>query len=291
MSEDNKSKYLEPVDDGLPMRDSQDYARDKKLAVLQYYLTQTIVSMRDKWSVNFLDLQAGPGKNRIKDSNEIILGSPLIALTLKYPFFHYYFNELNPENFSALSQRVATSPLVSQVSLYQRDLNDVVYEICNGIDDFDKNAYKLGVKRSLNVAFLDPTGLELHWTTVKRLAQVSKMDLIINFSTSGLNRVSGKYDNADSITKFFGHDDLQEIFNIGDTVKRRRAFIDQYLSQLQKLGYFIDVRDLESPDISVRNSKNVEVYSLIFASKHQLGDIFWRNSKKKITPPRLPGFE
>ncbi len=57
MNEDNKSKYLEPVDDGLAMRDSQDYAKEK-LLVLRYYLDQTITSMRGKnWiAINYLDL-------------------------------------------------------------------------------------------------------------------------------------------------------------------------------------------------------------------------------------------
>ncbi|GEM_PF-2360717 len=73
MNEDNKSKYLEPVDDGLAMRDSQDYAKEK-LLVLRYYLDQTITSMRGKnWiAINYLDLQAGPGKNRIMENRKQI---------------------------------------------------------------------------------------------------------------------------------------------------------------------------------------------------------------------------
>ena len=289
MSTDEQSKYLQPVDDGLPMRDSQDYAKEKKLAVLEYYLTQTIISMRDKWSViNFLDLQAGPGKNIIK--NEIVLGSPLISLRLPHPFKHYYFNELNEENFLALSTRIQASPFASQVSLYQRDLNEVVFEICDKIESHDKQAKRSNQWSSLNVAFLDPEGLELHWATVERLAKINKMDLIINFSTMGLHRESGKNPESNRITAFFGNENWQQLAQTGDTIKRRRAFIDLYLSQLKKLGYHIDERDLESPDIAVRNSKNAEVYSLIFASKNPLGDKFWRNAKKKINPPRLPGF-
>jgi three-Cys-motif partner protein len=139
-------------------------------------------------------------------------------------------------------------------------------------------------------AFLDPEGLELRWSTVERLARIRKMDLIINFSTSGLLRSHGK-NHFDAITRFFGNENWWDDFNLTDTVLRRRKLIGRYLDQLKNLGYYIEENpDVEYSDISFKNSKNAEVYSLIFASKSELGEKFWRQSKKTIKPPKFPGF-
>jgi len=284
----SQDKYLLPEEDGLPMRPSQDYAR-YKLEALHHYITMTNTSMRDKqWREHFyIDLQAGPGKNRI--GSTVILGSPLIALTTEHPFTQYRLNELGEEENAALRRRTSTSPLLGRVKIYQQDLNQVVQEICSEIETIDAK-YLRGKMSCLNVAFLDPEGLELHWSTVARLAQVNRMDLIINFSTSGIRRSYGK-GNSEVIDRFYGNDSWREVMKNGDPIGQRRALINLYRSQLEKFGYYVDVDpELGSHDLAMRNSKNVEVYSLIFASKHPLGDKFWRQAGKSTQPPKLPGF-
>ncbi len=285
---DDFEKHLQPVDDGLPIRESNEYAR-YKLKALEIYIQITNTAMRDKpWAERYyIDLQAGPGKNKI--GNEILLGSPLIALLNEYPFTQYRFNELNPELAQALQQRINTSPLHNRVKIYQKDANEVVTEICDEIRRVEKSKTKEQWS-TLNLAFLDPEGLELHWSTVEQLAQISKMDFIINFSTSGIIRSIGA-NYVDAVNRFFGNADWQSGDLSGDIVKRRRSLIDIYLNQLKKLDYFIEIDpELGTHDISFKNSRNTEVYSLIFASKSQLGDKFWRQARKSSSPRRLPGF-
>lgn len=282
-------EYLLPVVDGLPMRDSQQYAR-YKLKAVEIYLSITTTSMHKKpWSeMFFLDLQAGPGKNII--GSDVILGSPLIALNLTHPFTQYRFNEGNSGLAEALRERIQASELANRVEIYQEDVNQVAYKICDEIDRIDRRPRIENVWSTLNVAFLDPQGLELQWSTVKRLARINKMDLIINFSTMGINRSAGKK-YVEVINEFFGNTDWQKISSISDSIKRRRQYIELYLHQLQNLGYHVEEDpNLEQHDMSMRNSRNAEVYSLIFASKNQLGDKFWRQAKKGTNPPKLPGF-
>jgi three-Cys-motif partner protein len=284
----SQDKYLLPEEDGLLMRDSQDYAR-YKLEALRHYITMTNTSMRDKqWRERFyIDLQAGPGKNRI--GSTITLGSPLIALTTEYPFTQYRLNERGEEENSALRQRISASPLNSRTQVYQQDVNQVVEVICGEIDAVDAKRLK-GKWPCLNVAFLDPEGLELHWSTVARLAQVNRMDLIINFSTGGIRRSYGR-SNLEAIDHFFGNTIWRDVMQSGDPTNQRRGLINLYRGQLQQFGYYVDVDpDLGSHDLAMRNSKNTEVYSLIFASKHELGDKFWRQAGKSTQPPKLPGF-
>ncbi len=53
------------------------------------------------------------------------------------------------------------------------DCNELVGQIVARIQPGDR--------RSLNLAFLDPEGMELHWATVEQLARLRRMDLIINY--------------------------------------------------------------------------------------------------------------
>lgn len=285
-------KLLQPVDDDLFTRSSQSYVL-YKLNALKAYLSITSTAMRNKgWAERyFLDLQAGPGKDKFGE--QVVLGSPLIALVIDHPFTQYRFNELNLEANEALQKRVQASPLANRVQIYQEDVNQVVDRVCEELHSQDIRAKKAGKWSTFNIAFLDPEGLELHWSTVEKLAQVTRMDLIINFSTGGILRSIGR-GHSQAIDQFFGTDEWQsnnDIIQTVSTVKRRRALIDLYRERLKQFGYYIEVDpNLGGDDIAVSNSKNAQVYSMIFASKHPLGDKFWKQASKQAKPPKLPGF-
>jgi three-Cys-motif partner protein len=276
---DNPRNYLFPLEDGLPMRTSQDYAVDK-LYALQAYLEMARTAMKGKdwFAFNYIDLQAGPGKNQIGD--KIYLGSPLIALNVDPPFTHFWFNEKNPANFEALRKRTSESPYASQVNLFQKDVNIAVDQVVQSIRRMDDTARSSGKWPTFNVAFLDPEGLEIEWKTVESLARINRMDMIINFSTGGINRV---LDRPDAIDRLFGSHDWHKQLEQGQGAPRRRQLINIYRQQLERFGYHI-VADPEAGyhDIAMRNSKNAEVYSLIFASKHPLGDNFWSKVKQQV---------
>lgn len=268
--------YLFALEDGLAVRDSQEYALDKLHAVRAYLTMARIAMSKTPWTAfNYIDLQAGPGKNRIK--NKIYLGSPLLSLSIQPPFTNYWFNER--DYFSELQARVNASPLAAQVSLFQMDVNEAVDPIVEAIRSMDRTrTQKLP---TFNIAFLDPEGLELNWETVEKLAQINRMDLIINFSTVGINR---NLDRPETIDRYFGSSRWREMVTSSDPTSRRRQFINLYRQQLESFNYHIVTDDDSSGhhDIAMRNTKNAEVYSLIFASKHPLGDDFWRKVRQQI---------
>jgi three-Cys-motif partner protein len=243
---------------------------------------------QQRWSERFyIDLQAGPGKNRV--GSTVLLGSPLIALTSPHPATQFRFNELDPVNRNALETRVTASPLRDRVVIYQGNVNQVVQEVCQEITDKDRRKPR-DKWSTFNITFLDPEGLELHWSTVEALASMKKMDLIINFSTGGIVRSIGR-GNDDAVDKFFGTSTWRNV-DVDDPVQRRRNLIDFYRQRLEKFGYHIEIDpNLGGDDIAVNNSKNAQVYSLIFASKHELGDKLWKQAAKRVKPPRLPGFD
>ena len=228
--------YLQPQDDGLSVREAGPWARIK-LDYLKRYTDVFETSMRKKWSVRcYVDLLAGPGKNRDRDSGKIFLGSPLIALTTKYPFTDYFFVDENDENTKALQKRCAASPHSHRTQICAGDCNDLVDDIVAQLRQDDR--------RSLNLAFLDPEGMELRWDTVASLAAVQRMDLIIIYPESALNRSmpwAFETEGQTSIDDFFGDRGWRKIrqdwLSQGKTSIPHRQLIDFYRAKLQGLGY------------------------------------------------------
>lgn len=281
--------YLQDDVDELPTRDSQDYAKDK-LAILKDYVARFTTAMKDKpWrALNYVDLQAGPGKNRFTPSGDIMLGSPLLALTTRFPFDNLFLVEMGIDEFNALETRVHASERDSRAVLYNEDCNVAVDTVVARIGQIDKEFID-GIWPCLNLAFLDPEGLEVEWQTVKKLASLQRMDLIINFSTSGITRNARlAVDNEDFTTVdcFFGTRDWRSVYERargGGSALVRRALIDFYLSRLHDMGYV----ETKRQEKEFKNQRNVQIYTMIFASKSDLGIKFWNGAVEEVRQPRL----
>lgn len=276
--------YLAPEDDGLPMRDSGRWVVEK-LHYLQRYISIFENSMHvQPWRRrHYIDLFSGPGKCYVTDTKSVYLGSPLIALTTTHPFTDYFFVDLDEDanNTEALQQRCDASPLKNNIQCNKGDANVLVHDIVAQILACDQE-YKLGVWSSLNLAFLDPTGTDLQWETVKALAQPRRMDLIIYYPQQSLERNMPKQYKSPNTTKidlFFGNTEWRGIFEKWQhkEIGLHRHLMDHYKDNLQKLDYKEVLRDDETGDEPlIRNSqKNAPLYRLLFASKHPLGNDFW----------------
>jgi len=273
---------LQPQEDDLLMRETGAWAAEK-LDYLARYIDVFETSMRQKWPVRcYIDLLAGPGKNVVRDSGAILLGSPLLALTTVYPFTGYFFTDILDENTKALQQRCTASPHSQRVDIRTGDCNDLVNDIVARIKRDDRH--------SLNLAFLDPAGMELQWKTVARLATVRRMDLIINYPQGGLNRSmpqAFETKGQTSVDDFFGSREWREIYqdwqNRESLLGIHRRLIDFYRERLQDLGYTEVLRDDQVGDEPlIRNARRrAPLYRLLFASKHPLGHDFWHKVTRR----------
>lgn len=273
--------YLEPQDDGLQMREAGSWAADK-LDYLARYINVFETAMRNKWAVRYyIDPLSGPGKNRVRESGAVLLGSPLIALTTQHPFTHYVFVDNSPKNTQALQKRCSASPLADRVTILTGDCNELVVQI---VAQIQPNA-----GRSLNLAFLDPEGMELHWATVEQLARLPRMDLIINYPQGGLNRCMKRAFETQpptEVDRFFGDTKWRQVYA---NYRRSRLseplhfrLLDLYKSNLEKLGYQVR-RDVDTGDSPlIRNAqRRAPLYRLLFASKHPLGNEFWESITRR----------
>jgi len=277
---------LLPIDDGLPIRVFGPWT-SVKLDYLRRYIYMLETSMRNKpWRQrNYIDLFAGAGKYREETKGQVFLGSALLALTTEFPFTQMYLADSNKENIDALRLRCATSQC--SIDYIVGNANDVVDHIVSEIASVDSKRMP-GKWSSLNLAFLDPDGLELEWSTVKKLASLFRMDLIIYYSQYGLNiNFENCYRIKDEtvIDRFFGNSEWRKIYEkwkIRSSMSGiHRELMDHYKDNLQKLGY----KDIfeEDPCIEplMRNTKRAPLYRLVFASKHRRGHEFWKKVTKR----------
>jgi three-Cys-motif partner protein len=271
--------YLQPQSDDLEMRSVKSWAAEK-LDYLTRYLAMFTISMRGKsWrALNYIDLFAGPGKCR-EENGTVSLGSPLLALTAPKPFDHYFFVDLDTKNIEALRQRCQSSPYADRIQYFVEDCNVVVQHIVEGIQ-YEDSCYLPGRWPCLNLAFLDPEGLEVRWETIRTLAQ-SRTDLIIHYSQMGLQRYMPIVvdDSGDTIIdRFFGDRTWRDIYHhYAGTPRAYSELLRFYKQNLSALGY----AEVKSEDEVwrvplMRNTKNAPLYRLIFASKHPLGEKLWR---------------
>jgi three-Cys-motif partner protein len=282
---DMNMDHLNGEADSLSMRLSGSWAR-KKLDYLERYIDAFVVSMHDKpWrSMHYIDLFAGPGKCRDRRSGEIYLGSPLIALKATYPFTRYFFVDLDPDNIAVLHERCLASPLSDRIHYFAGDSNDVVDQIAERISAIDRK-FIAGRWSSLNLAFLDPQGMDLYWETVKTLAELRRMDLIIHYPQMGLTRYMPQACNTaeeNKVDLFFGGREWREVYQEWrERTGLHRQLIDHYKEKLRGLGYEEVIRG-DEPEPLMRNvARRAPLYRLIFASKHPLGHDFWREVTKR----------
>ena len=272
--------YLLAVPDGLITRPSGPWVAEK-LDYLRRYVKIFETSMRSIWTYrNYIDLFGGPGKNEIKNTHEIVLGSPIISLNTQYPFTGYFFSELNLTCYEALQQRCTASPNYNNVHFYNGDANQIVNTIVKNIKQFFPN--------SLNLAFLDPEGLELDWSTVAQIGTL-RCDLIIHYSQQGLTRnIKTAYQSniETRVDRFFGTTDWRNIYAPNGKPRKtglHRELISFYKERLRSLGYQeVKQSDEILAEPLIRNKhSNAPLYRLIFASKHPLGDKFWREITRR----------
>lgn len=273
--------YLQSRDDGLPLRQSGQWAL-AKLDYLRRYIDVFETAMRSKWKTRtYIDLLAGPGKIQVRNTETVALGSPLLALTVKHPFTGYFFVDADPTNASALRSRCDASSLKDRVQISTGDCNVVIDEIVSELKKSEAN--------SLNLAFLDPEGLELQWSTVAKLASIRKMDLVINYPEGGLNRMMPKavdIPDETAVDRYFGTAQWRDIYQQWQVLGHGSVhgqLIDLYRDQLKQIGY-VEIRrsDEVGDEPLMRNTqKRAPLYRLLFASKHPLGEKFWHSITRR----------
>lgn len=222
-------------------------------------------------SVNYIDLFAGCGICAVDVSGQLkrYPGSAILAAGCTKPFNNLIFVEQNYNSRRHLLKRIENVKTVSHVTSFVGDVNLLIDDVARAIPD-----------RSLNVAFVDPFSLDVHYTTIERIASRHPLDLLILFADDiDLIRNVEKYyyPNPQSKLDLFLGENSQwrndwNNLEVRNAPNLRKVFADIYLRQLRRLGYsYTD--QLPIP------CRTRSLYRLIYASKVPLGLKFWNIAK------------
>jgi three-Cys-motif partner protein len=107
-------------------------------------------------------------------------GSARLAMKVTPPFDRYYFIEKNEDHCAAL-RRIAADFADRSIECHCADANPLIQRICR------ETAWH-GRIRTRGVAFLDPYGMQIGWTTVEAIARTRAIDCWYFFPLMGLYR-------------------------------------------------------------------------------------------------------
>ena len=216
-----------PVDDGLYTPSVGEWSK-KKHYYLSNYIDAFTNSMKGKkWKgLHYIDLFAGAGIERIEQTKELEWGSPLIAAQAKYSFTQLHLCERNLRKFKALQTRV--KKYRSDSIFVNGDANSVITEVLKKIPP-----------GSLSLAFLDPYGLHLNFTTVQLLSTI-RADLVIFFPDyldMCRNHEKIYHQNPESNMDLFLGVNSNWRSAINQPRPRSEIFREVYFEQLKKIGF------------------------------------------------------
>ena len=252
--------------DGLPARATGPWVLDKK-HYFERYLDIFSRGVGKKWAgkLSYVDLFSGPGRSIIRGSREEVEGSPV--LSLKYEFARYVFVDV-PDVLSVLAQRLEDHPKRRQIELIRGDCNAVIGPVL-----------KILPSDHLTLAFIDPTGLQIHFSTIERLVHNRKVDLLMTIQFGmGIRMNLPVYVQTEgaALTKFLGNTSWREDVDEGGSISRfARRVMNRYIKRLQDLDY----GTVQDRELEIRtDERNLLLYFMVLASRHRLGAEFWRKA-------------
>lgn len=250
-------------DDGLPVSDVGEWAL-RKHALLSRYLEISAATRRKYRHRGYLDLLAGPGRSRVRESGMLIDGSPLVACQVaratRSDFTAIHVAESDADYRSALATRLTANGF--KATVHEKPAEAAAEDAVAGLD-----------KWGLHFAFIDPFNLAaLPFSMIETLAKVKRMDMLIHVSAMHLKREFWTLvDPGNSTLERFAPGWQTKV----DTRQRqdvvRREIFDHWLSLIHGLRFGADREGV----VPVVNGRNSELYWLVLISRHELAAKFW----------------
>lgn len=164
----------------------------QKLLTVERYLKPYSTALNGKFQLIYVDACAGSGASIPKaatkseaedaqqaldgfgrpvfDSDQIVIGSALRALSVRPPFHRYLFNDLDRNNVQSLKDAIDGDDfahLRERIVITSLDANEMLQQMAAAYDWRETRA----------VVFLDPFGLQIKFETLEVLARTRAIDL------------------------------------------------------------------------------------------------------------------
>lgn len=270
-------------DDGLIIPEVGSWA-EKKYRLVHMYHKLFSTGMKYVWNQRvYIDLFAGAGKARIRKTNKILKGSPLLSLAIPDQFDKYIFCDEESKNIEALEKRVKSQYPNARVDFIVGDSNEIIDTVIASIPKYSKT------NKVLSFCFVDPFALNIEFETIKKLSNhFVDFLILLAFSMDG-NRNEKYYIDANNsrIDKFLGIANWRDEWK--DESKKEFSFqlflARKYAEQMVSLGF--QEQSLNKMILITSDEKNLPLYHLGFFSRHKKGYDFWDQVVKYVNEPTL----
>lgn len=272
--------------DGLFMHEPAGVHTTQKHRRIGIYAEMFATGMKNKWDHRvFIDLFAGPGHCRLKETGNVVLGSPLVALTIPDRFDLYILCEDHTEAMAALMKRVNAMKTGADVCYVRGDVNKPTI--------VDKIIRHLPSRRekSLYLCFVDPYNLAFEFATIRRLADARRVDFVVNlaFGMDGNRNLEQYYlrEENDRIDKLLDDPDWRSKWRTsGQSVNEFLA--ERFSAAMESIGYPSVTFDRMCP---VRSSGGSLLYYLAFYTQDRSDTAgrFW-DATLKYSDPQISLF-
>ena len=224
-------------------------------------------------TASYIDLYCGAGRARVRDTAEIIDGSPLVAYRSAAasddPFTEIHLADADESRLKAAAARIVAAG--GSAMTYLGRAENVAKAITQRLN-----------RHGLHFAFLDPYNLaDLPFSVLAELAAFTHMDMLVHVSAQDLKRNLRRYMEATSspLDAFApGWRDVIDPREQDRTIRQR--VLQHWLSRIRQL----DMAPSEGIEM-VTADKNQELYWLVFIARHPRAGEFW----DKIRNPSLQG--
>ena len=270
---DDSTFKVEP--DGLTYNDVGLWTEEKHRLV-GYYSALFSAGMKDKWDKRvYIELYAGAGYSRIRDTERVIAGSPIQALTLKVPFDKYIFCEQDPKKLEALRVRVKRHAPAANVVFVPEGCDINVNQIFTAIPQHSKT------HKVLSLCFVDPNDIGIKFSTLQTLAK-KYVDFIVLLALymDALRAEQNYIKNPAKIDHLLGAASWLERWTVAKQqgMEFPRFLAEEFAASMATMEY------IPPPFYSMRKiffyEKNFPLYALGLFSRHPLAYTLWDKALK-----------
>jgi three-Cys-motif partner protein len=273
------------VNDGLPAPEVGAWS-ETKYRLMGMYDTLFSTGMKDKWGQRvYIDLYAGAGYNCIRDTNRLVAGSPILALTVADPFDKYIFCEQSKELLTTLRERVKRIAPAADVAYVSGDCNAQISAILKEIPPYSK------ANKVLSLCFVDPFDLSIKFKTIRKLA-ARYVDFLCLLAVMDPTRAYSHYidEKSTKVAEFLDKSNWREEWRQAQARGMRfsKFLALQFADQMRTLRYIppplYKMKEIRSDE------KNSPLYYLALFSRHPLAYQFWNEGLKYSTDQLLMDF-
>jgi len=265
------SQNLFVEDDGLPCPDIGSWA-ETKYRLLALYDGLFSTGMKYKWDLRvYIDLYAGAGYGRIKGTKKVVMGSPILALTVSDPFDKYIFCEESAELLVALKARIARLAPQAQVAYVHGNCDSQIDQIYKEIP------VASSTNRVLSLCLVDPFDFGIKFETLRKLSSVYIDFVVLLAIGMDANRNYDHYvdGNSKKIDDALGNIEWRKRWRAEGARRRdfRRFLTTEFSMSMKSLGY-LD-QPLDRMRLVRSDEKNLPLYYLALFSRHPTALKFW----------------